>query len=46
LVFRHQGREVFRLAGVSRPEVFRQVCLKAQRAMLSFQGILAEQAAS
>ncbi|MGO8690773.1 MAG: PH domain-containing protein [Thermoguttaceae bacterium] len=46
LVFRHEGREVFRLSGVSRPEVFRQVCLKAQTAMLSFRAVLAEQAAS
>ncbi len=39
LVFRRQGREVFRLSGVSRPEVFRQVCLKAQNALLSFRAV-------
>ena len=36
LVFRRGGSEVFRLSGVSRPEVFRQVCRKAQTALLSF----------
>jgi hypothetical protein len=30
LVFRHGGNEVFRLPGVSRPEVFRHVCLTAR----------------
>ena len=35
LVFRHEGTEVFRLSGVSRPEVFRQVCLKARDALVS-----------
>lgn len=30
LVFRSNGKEVFRLAGVSRPETFRQTCLKAK----------------
>ena len=34
LVFRRDGQEVFRLSGVSRPEVFRQVCLDAQNARL------------
>ena len=33
LVFRQQGTEVLRLSGVSRPEVFRQVCLKARDAL-------------
>ena len=46
LVFRRGGSEVFRLSGVSRPEVFRQVCLKAQTALVSFRGVLAEQATS
>lgn len=36
LVFRCGGSEVFRLAGVSRPEVFRQVCLKARTALVGF----------
>jgi hypothetical protein len=39
LVFQRGGREVFRLSGVSRPEVFRQVCLKAQKALLSFRAV-------
>ena len=38
LVFRRGAIEVFRLSGVSRPEVFRQVCRKAQTALLSFRG--------
>lgn len=32
LSFRKDGREVFRLAGVSRPEAFRQTCLKSRLA--------------
>lgn len=34
LVFRSGEKEVFRLAGVSRPETFRQTCLKAKQAFL------------
>lgn len=34
LVFRREGKEVFRLPGVSRPEGFRRACLKAQNALL------------
>jgi hypothetical protein len=34
LVFKREGKEVFRLAGVSRPEGFRHACLKAQNALL------------
>jgi hypothetical protein len=45
VIFRHQGQEVFRLAGVSRPEVFRQVCLKVQNSLRSFQEIHREAAA-
>ena len=45
LVFRRDGGEVFRLSGVSRPEVFRQVCLKARRALLSFREATAQQPA-
>ncbi len=44
LVFRRGGNEVFRLSGVSRPEVFRQVCRKAQTALLSFRAVMAQQA--
>ena len=36
LVFSHAGVQTFRLAGVSRPESFRQVCLKAH---LSYVGV-------
>lgn len=32
LVFRSENKEVFRLLGVSRPETFRQTCLKAKEA--------------
>jgi hypothetical protein len=43
LVFLRDGKEVFRLPGVSRPEAFRQVCLKAQMALLSVRKVLNEQ---
>ena len=36
LIFRRNGEEVFRLAGVSRPEVFRRLCLKARAAEVGF----------
>ena len=45
LVFRRGGTEVFRLPGVSRPDVLRHVCLKTQNAMLSVRQVLQEQAA-
>ncbi len=45
LVFQRDGREIFRLSGVSRPEVFREVCRKAQTALVSFRAVLTEQAA-
>ncbi len=45
LVFRRDGQEVFRLWGVSRPEIFRQVCLEAQNARLAVDRILAQQQA-
>jgi hypothetical protein len=35
LVFRRGPDEVFRLSGVSRPEIFRCVCLKVRDAMLA-----------
>jgi len=35
LVFRRGNVETFRLEGVSRPEAFKQVCLKAQRGYVS-----------
>jgi hypothetical protein len=34
LVFKRTGKEVFRLRGISRPEAFRQVCLKARNALI------------
>ena len=43
LVFRRDGKEVLRFSGVSRPEVFRQVCLEAQNARLAVDRILAQQ---
>lgn len=46
LVFRRDGTEVFRLAGVSRPETFRQVCLKVRSALLAVRKVLQEQAAA
>jgi hypothetical protein len=43
LVFTRNGQEVFRLPGVSRPEAFRQVCQKAQMALLSVRKVLDQQ---
>jgi hypothetical protein len=43
LVFRRGGREVFRLAGVSRPDVFCHVCQTAQDALLSVRRVLEQQ---
>lgn len=45
LVFRRGGKEVFRLSGVSRPEIFCQVCLEAQTARLAVDRVLAQQQA-
>ena len=45
LVFRRDGTEVLRLRGVSRPEVFRQVCLKVQEALISVRRVVQEQEA-
>ena len=45
LVFRHGGPEVFRLAGVSRPETLRQVCLTARTALVSVRDVVERQAA-
>ncbi|NQU25637.1 MAG: PH domain-containing protein [Candidatus Nealsonbacteria bacterium] len=44
LIFRRDGHEEFRFSGVSRPEVFRQACLKAQDALLSVRAVLKQQA--
>jgi hypothetical protein len=43
LVFQQSGREVFRLSGVSRPDVFRGVCLETQMALLSVSDVLQRQ---
>ena len=45
LVFQRAGKEVFRLCGVSRPEAFRQVCLKARNALLGGRQVRQQQAA-
>ena len=45
LVFKYAGQELFRLSGVSRPEIFRQVCLEAQNARLAVDRVLAQQQA-
>ena len=44
LVFRADGKEVFRLSGVQHPEGFRQACLRGQRALLTVSRALADQA--
>ena len=41
LIFRLGATETFRLAGVSRPESFRQTCLKAQLSHVGVQKALA-----
>ena len=41
LVFYNDNTETFRLPGVSRPEAFRQVCLKAHHARVGIQAALA-----
>lgn len=46
LIFRRDGSEVFRLPGVSRPQVFRQVCLKVQNALLSVRQVVEQQVAT
>ncbi len=46
LVFSREGREVFRLAAVSRPEAFRQVCLKARDARLAVDRVCQPSAAA
>jgi len=45
LVFQRDGTEVLRLRGVSRPEVFRQACLKVQDALISVRRVVQEQEA-
>lgn len=46
LLFLSGGRQTLRLEGVSRPENFRQACLKNRAAVLAVQRALAKQSAS
>jgi hypothetical protein len=46
LAFKHEGKEVFRLPGVSRPEGFRRACLKAQSALLQGRAVCQQLAAA
>ncbi len=45
LVVKLDGKEVFRLSGVSRPEAFRQACLKARNALIRGREVCQQQAA-
>ena len=45
LIFKRGGSKVLHLSGVSRPDVFRQVCLDAQKVFLSVRKVVEEQAA-
>lgn len=44
LIFRKGKVETFRLSGVSRPETFRQTCLKAQRSFVGVRKALEQEA--
>jgi hypothetical protein len=46
LVFRHAGNEVFRLRGVSRPDIFRQVCMTARNALAGVRSAILAQSAA
>jgi hypothetical protein len=46
LVFYHGEIELLRLSGVVRPNVFRNVCLTAQNALVSVRKVVLEQAAA
>ncbi len=46
VVFKRGSEEVLLLSGVSRPEPFRQVCLKAQTALRSVREVLEQQTAA
>lgn len=41
LIFKQGGRESLRMSGVTRPEVFRQVCLTMREALLSVRAAMA-----
>lgn len=43
VIFRREGNEVFRLAGVTRPYAFREVCRKAHTALASVRGVVGAQ---
>ncbi len=43
LIFLRDGSEVFRLAGVPRPDTFREVCLKARMARITIGAVLKQQ---
>lgn len=45
LVCKRDGKEVFRLSGVTRPEVFRQVCLKAHTSLIRGREVSQQQTA-
>ncbi len=44
LIFQRDGKGVFRLRGVSRPEGFRQACLKARNALICGRQVCQQQA--
>jgi hypothetical protein len=46
LVFRHGEIEALRLAGATRPAIFRQTCMRAQNATLLVRNVVREQAAA
>jgi len=46
VVFLRGGQEVFRLAGVPRPQTFREVCLKQRNTLLSVGEVLRQQNAA
>lgn len=46
VIFQRDGSEVLRLSGVTRPEVFRRICLKGRDAVVSVAKVLEMQAAA
>ncbi len=44
LVFSREGTDVFCLSGVSRPDIFRRLCLVSRSAMLSVREVVRQQA--
>ncbi len=46
LVFLRDGREVFRLSGVPRPQIFREICLKQQSTLRAIGCVLSQQRAA